>query len=196
MQTNLLNALKKDAKTKATIDKFFNSQMLDQTEAVIDTNDFICNQVQEPIYSFDETAVEDAKTKHENLISKFKENFEQLKLFGQELVFQYPITQSIKQATTPANPDLSKTTINFKAGLLIFQNNTFQIDLLETSFNDQKLGENKTKVTLEAVTTENAESKLKVIIKGRNTIVLPPNGEQIITENFDLTVETEIDQTL
>lgn len=196
LQTNLLNALKKDAKTKATIDKFFNSQTLDQTEAVIDTNDFIGNQVQEPIYSFDETAVEDAKTKHENLINKFKENFEQLKLFGQELVFQYPIAQTIKQATTPANPDLSKTTINFKAGLLIFQNNTFQIDLLETSFNDQKLGENKTKVTLKAVMAENAGSKLKVIIKGQNTIVLPPNGEQIITENFDLTVETEIDQTL
>ena len=58
------------------------------------------------------------------------------------------------------------------------------------------MGENKTKVTLEGVTTENAGSKLKVIIKGQNTIVLPPNGEQIITENFDLTVETEIDQTL
>ena len=196
LQTNLLNALKKEAKTKAIIDKFFSSQTLEQTEVVINTNDFIGNQVQEPIYSFDETTVENAKTKHENLIGKFKENFDQLKLFGQELVFEYSTIQTNKQPATPTKPDPSKTTINFDVGLLIFQDNTFQINLLETNFTDQKLGDNKTKVVLEAITAENGTQKLKLLVKGQNTIVLPPNGEQEIRENFDLTVETEIDQAL
>ena len=197
LQTNLLKALKNNNDTKNIIDQFFsNKQTLLQNEVVINTNDFIGNQDLGQIYSYEETTSTDAQTNHEKLISKIKENFDQLKLFGQELVFEYPTTQTNKQAAAPAKPDLSKTTINFGVGLLVFQDNTFQIDLLETNFNDQKLGENKTKIVLEAITAENGTQKLKLLVKGQNTIVLPPNGEQEIREDFDLTVETEIDQAL
>lgn len=193
-RSKILNVLKSDNETKTIIDNFFSNQTLSKEEVIVSI-DQISSDAPEIIYGRPleepETKVDEHKTK----IQKIKDNFNSLTVFGKELVFEYQSKTPGKPNTNNKKVDLTKTTIDFETGLITFNDNTFQIEALNTDLQakDQETG--KMKILLSKSTNTKGSPKLKLTIKAKNFISLPPTTEEPQIESFDVTIEAEFDQT-
>lgn len=193
-RTKILSVLKSDNEAKTVIDNFFSSQTLSKEEVVV-AIDQISSDAPEIIYGRPleepETKVDEHKTK----IQKIKDNFNSLTVFGKELVFQYQSKTPAKPNTNNKKVDLTKTTIDFETGLITFNDNTFQIEALNTDLQAKDQEKGKMKILLSKSTNSKGNPKLKLTIKAKNFISLPPTTEEPQIESFDVTIEVEFDQT-
>lgn len=193
-KTNILKALKSDNDASSVISGFFSNQTLSKEEVVVSI-DQISSDAPEIIYGRPleepETKVDEHKTK----IQKIKNNFNSLTVFGKELVFEYQSKTPGKPNTNNKKVDLTKTTIDFETGLITFNDNNFQIEALNTDLQAKDQEKGKMKILLSKSTNSKGSPKLKLTIKAKNFISLPPTTEEPQIESFDVTIEAEFDQT-
>lgn len=193
-RTKILNVLKSDNEAKTVIDDFFSNQTLSKEEVVVSI-DQISSDAPEIIYG---RPLEEPETKvdeHKSRIQKIKDNFNSLTVFGKELVFEYQSKTPGKPNTNNKKVDLTKTTIDFETGLITFNDNTFQIEALNTDLQAKDQEKGKMKILLSKSTNSKGSPKLKLTIKAKNFISLPPTTEEPQIESFDVTIEAEFDQT-
>lgn len=193
-RTKILNVLKSDNEAKTVIDDFFSNQTLSKEEVVVSI-DQISSDAPEIIYG---RPLEEPETKvdeHKSRIQKIKDNFNSLTVFGKELVFEYQSKTPGKPNTNNKKVDLTKTTIDFETGLITFNDNTFQIEALNTDLQAKDQETSKMKIFLSKSTNSKGSPKLKLTIKAKNFISLPPTTEEPQIESFDVTIEAELDQT-
>lgn len=193
-KTNILKALKSDSDASSVISAFFSNQTLSKEEVIMDITK-ISSETPEVIYGRPLEEPEKKVEAHKEKIKKIQENFNSLTIFGKELVFQYQSKTPAKPNTNNKKVDLTKTTIDFETGLITFNDNTFQIEALNTDLQAKDQEKGKMKILLSKSTNSKGSQKLKLTIKAKNFISLPPTTEEPQIESFDVTIEAEFDQT-
>lgn len=193
-KTKILKTLKSDSSASSVIDEFFSKQTLSKEEIIVDTNK-ISSDTPEVVYGRPLDELDKKAEEHKKLFEQIKNNFNSLTVFGKELVFEYQSKTPGKPNTNNKKVDLTKTTIDFETGLITFNDNTFQIEALNTDLQAKDQEKGKMKILLSKSTNSKGSPKLKLTIKAKNFISLPPTTEEPQIESFDVTIEAEFDQT-